>query len=323
MRTEHKEYFTFFRVTGTLFILLCHFTSECPYPLLKMSSQFFSIGVEMFIILSGVLFGIQKNIHENPLHWYLKRVLRIFIPYELFVGILFLIHLICRIRISTNWLWFIFGLQGSNVGIRGGDHTWFITPLLICYLITPLLSYLSSRSSKPFCFVIILSVIPILLAIFPQPFVFVIFSLVCWYGIAFILGQNISKIPITRKYACFSFIMMISMCSIRLIARYYFDGSILYDRIAVGYTQTLTSFALLYIFAFLFQNKTAGRIVNYLSSISFEIYLYHYMFCVGPFRIFDITENWILGCCIIFILTICIATVMQRFSKIITERIHI
>ena len=49
---------TWLRVAGMVSILLCHFVQQSHNALLNMSAQFFNIGVEFFIILSGFLFGI-------------------------------------------------------------------------------------------------------------------------------------------------------------------------------------------------------------------------------------------------------------------------
>ena len=59
MESSKYGFATYYRALGTLFILLCHFTSQSSNQILDMSAQFFNIGVEMFIILSGFLFGIR------------------------------------------------------------------------------------------------------------------------------------------------------------------------------------------------------------------------------------------------------------------------
>lgn len=121
-------------------ILMCHFTAQSSNSILNMSSQFFNIGVEIFIILSGFLFGTRSGeICKEPRKWYRKRLQRIYIPYEIFILILAVVHILRGINIfKLDWLWLMLGLQGSVVGVLGAEQTWFITPLLICYAITPI-----------------------------------------------------------------------------------------------------------------------------------------------------------------------------------------
>ena len=49
------------RFLGVILILLCHYTEQSTSVLLNMSAQFFNIGVPIFIILSGFLFGVRDG----------------------------------------------------------------------------------------------------------------------------------------------------------------------------------------------------------------------------------------------------------------------
>lgn len=51
------------RVISMLMILLCHLIAEAPFVLFRFTSQFFNVGVPIFMI-SGFLFGI-KEIKET------------------------------------------------------------------------------------------------------------------------------------------------------------------------------------------------------------------------------------------------------------------
>lgn len=94
---------TWLRSAATISILLCHFVAQSTNGLLNMSAQFFNIGVELFAILSGFLFGIQGGI-TNARSWYKKRLKRIFVPYEIFVVLLFAIHAVCgKNLLDTDW----------------------------------------------------------------------------------------------------------------------------------------------------------------------------------------------------------------------------
>lgn len=118
------QFATLIRFIGVALILLCHYTEQSSSSLLNMSAQFFNIGVPIFIILSGFLFGVREG-GKNALSWYFNRIKRIYIPYELFVVILAVITLLRGENIFTiNWFLLVLGLQGSVVGIHGAEQTW-------------------------------------------------------------------------------------------------------------------------------------------------------------------------------------------------------
>ena len=44
-----------------------------------------------------------------------------------------------------SWLSCLFFVQGMHVGVLGADHTWFMTTLMICYILTPLIEKIWKR----------------------------------------------------------------------------------------------------------------------------------------------------------------------------------
>ena len=147
MSKKSIGFITYLRALGVVFILLCHYTQVSGNRYLEMSAQFFNIGNDIFFIISGFCFGIQKNI-DSISKWYKKRAKRIFVPYELMIVVLFVVHVIVYGRIERKkWLLQIFGLQGWN-GVEGATHTWFITSLLLCYLLTPLIVGITRECSE-------------------------------------------------------------------------------------------------------------------------------------------------------------------------------
>lgn len=316
---------TWLRAAAMISILLCHFTAQSSNTLLNMSAQFFNIGVDLFIILSGFLFGTHRG-ETNVRLWYQKRLKRIFVPYEIFVIILFAVHVVCgQNLLNINWIWLALGMQGSVVGVLGAEQTWFITPLLLCYVITPLLD-------KFFCperpkgqiigGLVIAGIAPLLWAAFKTAAVHTLLSLVSYYILAFAIGRNFQEIPRTKRGAAATFLIMVFSFAVRLIAHHFFDGTVLYERVICGYTQNLAAFCIFYLFAVIFAEKKPVWVVQELSKISFEIYLVHYMFCVGPVRLFGLTPYWIISCILVTAVTIVIAIVVHRLAEVIIRRMR-
>lgn len=77
------NFITWLRIFAVICILLCHYAQESNNVYVKMTAQFFNIGVSIFFIISGFCFGIQGALVDWK-KWYKKRAKRIFIPYELF-----------------------------------------------------------------------------------------------------------------------------------------------------------------------------------------------------------------------------------------------
>lgn len=320
---QNYSFATYYRVLGMFFILLCHFTQQSKNIYLNVSAQLFNIGVEMFIILSGFLFGTRERGECSTIRWLKKRTKRIFIPYELFAFVLFIIHLSCGKNVlKMDWVWLFLGIQGSIVGVQGAEQTWFITSMLLCYLCTPLFEKCCEASIQRRRIVIgTLIVLPAMLALMPPAHIRTVFSPICWYGLAFFAGNEAKGIRIRAKGAVCSLLIMCASFAIRLFARMVIDGTILYDRIVASYTHVLAAFAMFYLIAFLTKERQTGRCLHFLSSISFEVYLYHYLFCVGPVRLFSLTGNWLVECCVITIITVLIAYFMKKASDTIAKRI--
>ena len=305
---------------------MCHYTEQSTDALLNMSAQFFNIGVPIFIILSGFLFGVREG-GGNALSWYIRRIKRIYIPYELFVIILEVITLLHGGNIITrDWLFLVLGLQGSVVGVYGAEQTWFITALLFCYLLTPVIRFIVLKicesRNKIIIYTAVFLIIPIFLSFIPPAFVYTLFIPFCWYALAYLIGYKFTDVNLTSIGAICSFGLMILVFGVRILMRMNFDGSYLYDRITVSYTQAIAAFCIFYIIAYIFKNRKANQLVLWISGISFEMYLYHYMFTVGPIKLFGVTGSWIIDCIVVTIVVVITSMIMNRCSALMIRKLN-
>lgn len=272
-------------------IILCHVVVHHPNVYVQMSSQFFCIGVQIFFCLSGFLLGIQGQIQSIGV-WYKKRLKRIYIPWLLFVLVLGCIHFIRGNDLLTwNWLRLLLGLQGADVGVPGAGHTWFITSLLLCYMVTPLLSACVKRVT-PIPIIIVLSIFPVVLAIFPMR-EFMLIHPICWYGIAYIAGYTYNARWLTRRNGIIALAVTCVALAIRLAVRHITDDPFVYNKLCVNYTQFVAAVGIMFFLAVVFRKRHVGKLGRYVSDISFELYLYHYMLCAGPICIFALGLPWI------------------------------
>lgn len=329
MKKDKLNFAVWLRAFGVLLILACHFTQQSGNTYLIMSSQFFNIGNNVFFILSGFLFGIKsKTEFQEILPWYKKRLLRIYLPYELMLIVLFVADYLVLKKIDIFcWIPQFLGVQAWN-GVFGATQTWFVTSILICYSLTPLVAKCcyEIRDNKKICFTFFIFLV-FMPAIVPYTFSGIIVDAsiitpIFWYSIAFLIGNNFERISLQKRYAVLAFLLMSCGFAIRLLSRAVSDNTILYNYIITGYTHAFGAFCIFYIFAVCFGKVKPWKIVTCFAGISFEVYLWHYMFTDGPWRLFGATGYWVTDCVVVFVISIILASVSNRIVGRILRRLR-
>lgn len=208
--------------------------------------------------------------------------------------VLFAVYFITGNKINiVNWISCVIGIQGATVGVLGADHTWFITAILLCYVITPVLSEISEKLKEQNIYQAVgAGVIPIVLSFIPAIVFHTIGSKICLYVVAFILGKKYREGYRFEKRKFLMYMMLFALAlGIRMEGRSLFDGSRIYDCIIVGYTQCAAAFCIMAIFAALFYDVGNNTMINRICENSFEVYLYHYMFVVGLVSLMYLTGS--------------------------------
>lgn len=323
---QQLSFLTWLRACSAVFILLCHYCSHSSNSLVAMLTMVFNIGVELFFIMSGFLVGY-KGIPKPCTEWYKKRINRIYLPLWLFLSVLAIMHILNgRSLFSIHWLLIALGLQGTVVHIWGAEQTWFISVLLLCYFLSPVILALiqkaaaSERRTRNMAITAV-CVMPVLYACFEQPWVYTVFRPVSLYILACAYGAfyDPEKTFTLRKNGIAMLVVVISF-GLRLAAKYLCDGTVLYDRIVVPYSQSLAGIAIVYLFEALFSNRKVPRAVQFISDISFEIYLWHYMFVFGPIDVFGHTPGWIAGCIAVTAIVLPIAYTANRIVAAVSGK---
>ena len=131
------------RIVAMFFILFCHFFNEIGNKLAVLG-QFFNVGVFIFFIISAYLYG-KKNI-TNSLKWIKRRVVQICVPVYIWLIFVNVIYLITRTDVKyINNLFYVLNIQAFvNYSLQGLEHLWFISIILIIYLITIILNKLKN-----------------------------------------------------------------------------------------------------------------------------------------------------------------------------------
>lgn len=324
-KINYLPFATWLRTASTIMILLCHYCIQSETSVITALAHIFNIGVPLFFILSGFLSGY-LGIKSSILSWFIKRFKRIFVSFWMFLFFLSLIHFLRGYEAAaSDWMMIFLGLQGSVVGVPGAEQTWFLSVLLLCYLLTPMVLRISNwvyqQKSKGFLLLsaVILSVLPIGYALFEQAWVSTILTPVSIYIFACVWGQHYSanKVYSVKKIAI-AVMITVAALVFRFAAKLYIDGTIWYDRVVVHYTHAIAAFAIFYTFNAVFRGSSVPGFIQFISDISFEIYLYHYIFTIGVIPMFGVTSFWLLDCILTTALTLGISWLANRA----TARIH-
>lgn len=332
-----KKSISYLRVFATILILCCHICFSINNTLIQGLGQFFNAGVYLFIIISGYLYG-KKDIYKTSSYkiWLLNRAKRILIPMYIYMLCLFLIYIFFGKKIDIlNWIIYIFNLQGLEIYVYEANHLWYLTIAMICYIITPILDML--KKSKFYnkknitVFFIISTIIQMVVSLYIYKQFGRYLLLINVYIAAYLLGVFWNSNDIGLKY----FFMACTCIVIALIGRIsgliLFDETILYNVLIVGYTHSLFSIGFFFM-GFFFVDKLNSdkyiRIIRHFDSISYEIYLVHYIFLFGVVNVLSITHYIVLNYMIAIVGTYLaalilnkICNVIYRFSEIIINKV--
>lgn len=123
----------FIRVISMFMIIICHISAEAG----MRWGEYFNVGVMIFMLMSGYL-SYRKDYGGK---WIKDRLKRILPEYFIFVSIYLLVTvLILHARYTAKQILVnLFVLQGlfTERGLPNILHLWFVTYILICYLLTP------------------------------------------------------------------------------------------------------------------------------------------------------------------------------------------
>ncbi len=128
------------RIFSTIIIVVCHILQTYN----NNYAYVFNIGVQIFFVLSGLLYGYKEI--EFKRFWY-GRIKNIYVPFLIFSLVMALLN-VCLLMETVEikqLLIYILGVQGlpftfiDKLSIDGLGHLWYITAILLCYAITPVL----------------------------------------------------------------------------------------------------------------------------------------------------------------------------------------
>lgn len=203
-------------------------------------------------------------------------------------------------------------LQGFVGKINGLGHLWFVTAILACYAITPILQLFKKKNNILFIGLIILGMCEY--CIFKWQL-----TRFSWFFL-YATGYSCANLSGKIKY---SFVVILLILSVYLCATIKWDdllnhtycSRIFHD--ILGLTICLSGI----LFLEMMQFKRLHSGVVFFDRLSYPIYIVHHIFILGPFSIAYALNYKILNIAIILIVTLVISWILDRATFFITNKI--
>ena len=308
---------SFVRMLAMMFIVICHVMQYYDMEL----AWWFNVGVQIFLCISGYLYGRKRIL--DILVFYRKNFVKILIDYEIVVfaavaaTVLFTDTVITVEEIAEAVL--------TVSTIAGGAHLWFIPTILMCYLLTPLYERIFSRAEQSHKLLVPAAVLLFVMneLVFRQMFSYFNAAWINCYLIGFALRRfqqyrfwyTGSAWLLTLTGAVFISIQA-SVRYLQLITltdawRPFYYPMCDYGHVFLGVALFCSGRVLLRPFCNI---NLIQRILRLSDRYSYQIYLTHHFFILGPLSLMALTANSYVNVVLILLLTVLTAVLLQKIS---------
>ena len=281
-----SKYRTQLMGVAAVFIILCHTSLSFGGIVQSLYSiyvsQLMQCGVDIFLLLSGL--GCYFSFAKNPSvkFFYKKRLIRIAVPYIIFLIIYFVID--CLILHNSIESFF---MKHSVVTFfsNGVLATWFVAAILLLYLFFPIIYKIINKNEAVFLICIAVNVVLVLLPfwkILPKPLPVIREIFLCRIPV-FCVGTWIGK-RVFEKRCIFTkkginiYLLVILIISLIAFSVYAISPKTFDKRTITRLLFLPLSFSLVLLLSKLFQklnieNRKSNKVLLLLGTISFELYL--------------------------------------------------
>ncbi len=307
------------RIVAMFMIIICHLVQEFENQYIQMTSQFFNVGVFIFIFISGYLYGAKKI--ESPKKWLIDRFFKIMIPVYIFMIFIFELEIFRghNFQIKSVFI-YLFDLQFIFGGVLGAQHLWFLTVIMLCYMLTPILYRNKEKLLKNHKIILfIIAVLAVGLS-YVQQDVGRTFMYIWLYVSAYMYRNHKTD---KQKSKVVLVLSIVGLFIIRIVTRAFLDGTILYNTIVVCFTQILLSYNIYWFLNEMFRNvKVENNIlINHLDTISYYVYITHIMFMTGPVRTMGLTKNMFVNSVVSIGLAWVTGILLDRISRGVMRKV--
>lgn len=270
----------------------------------------------VFFSLSALLFGKKMLMGGvKPIPFMKRRILKLVAALWPMLLAVITLFWITDVPFSMKSAVMNFCLLGWFDKLPGFGHLWFVTMIVLCYLLFVGLGYVK-RSVNGWWSLPAFAVTTLCACITCQHGLPGYLFLILFYcGMLFFYGQLMLKWALLMSKGLLTVLALMTNGVVLLL---FYKGVLHNGNLEMHYVTALCGIFLLLWLYRMFVNYTLGIALLYLSGISYEIYLVHHPFCFGKFSLFQWTGNyWWLGIILIAIISFVLASALNRFSKFI------
>lgn len=288
-----------------LCIVLCHLQQAYD----NKWAWVFNVGVQIFLALSGWLYGM-KNIGDWRI-WCKDKFIKLYIPYIIYVLIAFFVYRLFSIESFTfkNLVIYFCDLQWFLGNVEGLSHLWFMTAIAVCYLLTPILQYVRNKgwASISLSLLVIYGILnyyvfDISLDLFTCLFIYL-------FSYLFVsVKPTVKKIYIIGIICLFIYILSTLKWGILLD---YSNGINKIFHVLFALVCVIIPIA----FFGRFKKMNVPSFVRLSDRYSYYIYITHHLFILGPFSLAYLTSSTMLNLVLIILLTMFSAAFLMYLSK--------
>lgn len=232
-------------------------------------------GVDVFLFVSGISLYFSLSKKENSLiGFYIRRLNRIVLP-AMLTSVLW--YAILAPHRAANPIAFIFDVTGISLFVNRNLHTWFVTMIIICYAIYPLLYIVNKKTGNSFLMLVIMLFICIIMnAILCTHFSVlwnnssILFRRLPIFVIGSFCGKYVYEkcsLPLSVNQSVFISIIIIAIC---LLMKKYWNAMI-----PVYYIYIIMGISCTVLFSIIGNVLVINRITSWFAPITFEVYLCH------------------------------------------------
>lgn len=330
MATNRNPAISLCRVFSMFLIILCHIIHLYTFiPGSQFLKEVLNVGVYTFLAISGYLYGQKEVTHFR--RWLMQRAEKIMLPASLLSVCVFAgIAVVHRAFDPVSFLVYLVNLQGlafflPSKWIFFREQTilaplWFVTVIMLCYCLVPLLQKLRSRFPA-FRLCLLLSVViaggcyVLGFSTGIMLFHFLTFSVGYCMG-RFGEEQCIRHWPFAGYTVCTMLLQ-----GVRLWLRIVCDGSGYYQAF-VGVSHMALGIWILGVFFLLGRalpelmgRLSRSRPVKTLDGISLYVYMTHNVFVMSGLSPYRYTDNLLISTLLFFLLSFASAIVLRWFAE--------
>ena len=310
---------------ATIMIILCHL---CQFYGNELHC-WFDVGVQIFLCMSGYLFGKKVSPEIDGFDFYKKRFVKILVDYYVTILLAMVLELLfVPSSVSAK------GMMGAILLYRqmeGGGHLWYIPYILLCYLLTPFLVRFFSRFQKESS--LFFSIVIALLVSNYVDYAFFNYFNPAWincYLIGLFLGfcEEKGRLQLFRLMERLLFLGCLILNPLQIYLQYRLhrdmNGGFLFYLIKTNAHMLLGCTLFLgmqWVFHF-WKMDRMHRVLDLVDQYSYDIYLTHHFLIIGPLSLMEVTDSPVVNILLVLLLTGIFSVVVHGMAVWLKKGFH-